>query len=186
MFEIFGALFGGIFLSGKISSDNRKLKEIRKTFEKRAQRRQEWLSLVVDTEYENKLSYYLSNPNNIEQVKGEINNFCKELPSFEYIAYTNDGRFSKNVLRMLMAKQGKLPLSDAIGSIQGPPSYNYQYQVKRKAFDEFMAWIDCELKEKQLCYMPMVYRNLSLCGSHTVKIGDVPGGMPGSYEWNFD
>ena len=186
MFEIFGALFGGMFLSGKISSDNRKLKEIRKTFERRAQRRQEWLSSVIDTEYESRLSYYISNPNNAEQVMGEVNKFCEELPSFCNIAYTNDGKFSKNVLRMLMVKQGKLPLSDAIGSIQAPPSYNFQYQIKRKSFDEFMSWIDHELQRNQSYYMPMVYRNLSLCGSQVVTISDIPEGSPGSYECNFD
>ena len=155
MFELFIALFGGLYYAIRIGSEKSAHKQISRENDMRRSNMSEdydrWVAAMMDK----KLEYYfegelLNNPSPLfETIKFEINNLGIFKPVnnyFEFKSQCTQGWEKLIPLRMLMAKQGKLRGDDAYCTTNSPRPYGYSGQVEWHRHHKFMMWLDKELQ----------------------------------------
>ena len=175
MFELFIALFGSLFWGGKLLNEKIETKHIRTTYEQNAvsdsQRKQDWINKVTDKQLEEEFELWLYNLD-YDKIWAEVSDAYKEMPwqsdknficiTPEHVEYFyGKGTYPKkvrdiiakyereDVLRILMAKQGKLLYSDACYGISRHGELLYPSAIAReKCINEtkFIEWITNKLK----------------------------------------
>lgn len=171
MFEIFIALFGGLFWGSKIANEKIETKKARTAYEQNAmsdsQRKQIWLNKVTDKKLEEEVELLVYDLSNYDTINSEVLEAYKEMhwqrdKNFicltpEHVEYFyGKGVYPKkvrdimakyereDVLRILMAKRGKLLYSDACYGISRHNEILYPSAIARqKSMDEvdFILWL---------------------------------------------
>jgi hypothetical protein len=171
MFELFIALFGGLFLGSKLINDKIETKNARTMYEQNAktdaQRKQIWLNKVTDKKLEEEIELLVYYPENHDKIRTEVLETYKEMPwkkdkTFicltpeDVITYYGKGVYTKKereiiaeherkeILRILMANRGKLLYLDAEYGISQNNFFVYPAAIARqKSIDEvdFILWL---------------------------------------------
>jgi hypothetical protein len=171
MFEIFIALFGGLFWGSKITKEKIETKKAKTTYEQNAisdtQRKQIWINKVTDRKLEEEIELLIYSPENYDKIRAEVIESYKDMPwkkdkmflcltPEDVITYYGKGAYTKKereiiaenerkeILRILMANRGKLLYFDAKYGIPQDNFFVYPTAIARqKSIDEvnFILWL---------------------------------------------
>ena len=201
MFELFIALFGGLYYAIRTGSEKSAHKQISRATNEEIKQKSlkfdNWISTMVDEELEYNLNKKLKD--NPEELFAEIvsdinslglypqvnsyNEFCGEVYRAEF-----KGKWEYSIpLRMLMAKRGKLLRHDAWFSFPSPGVWDYAEKQKWIRHHKFMIWLDRELQSHGVEPMQFAaggaFSNARYTGIGQ-RLDDVTSPIGGSYFWS--
>lgn len=189
MFELFMALFGGLFWGGKLANDKIETQNARKTYEKNAisdsQRKNIWLSKVTDKKLEEEIELLIYDTTNYNKIWDEISETYKEMPwrrDKQFVCLTptdvelhyGRGTYTKKerenivdydtteVKRILMANHGKLLYNDAFYGINQYEYSGYPQATARKLCQDevnFIIWITNKLRKSGVSERVFIEQN---------------------------
>lgn len=156
MFELFGALFGGTYLASKVCRDKEVAREVERLIDADKKLNEYFASIATDENLELSIRKILDDPSQYERVWEDIRDvfavvpLCDDLTSIVYFPEETHSYEYSMVLRILMAKNGKIPKLEA--RLTGeqtmflPPQVLERSKQMRKKFKQLMPWIEKELQ----------------------------------------
>lgn len=197
MFDLFVALFGGSYYFGKVMSGKKEQKQSKK----QEANWEAWVSSVTDQELEKKLTSFIKDPQNWNNVFEEVKEVYLELPSCKNISDIEIRedmlRFNEPpdflALRILMARKGKITRLDVNGICLPWGPMDAHLQSFRIRFEELMIWMDRELREHGVT-IPLMFDANNVpgreCWEHVfIPVDEVPISpyrFYGRYTWRYD
>lgn len=157
MFELFGAIFGGVFLASRVSRDKNDARETRRLIEANKRLNEDFASTTTDENLELLICKMLDDPDRYEEVWEKLKRVFSEIPAYRdlpgllyFPKETHSCEYSMT-LRILMAKEGKIPKQEAIlteGQTMFLPSQVLEHSKQmRKMFKYIMLWVEKELQK---------------------------------------
>lgn len=155
MWEIFGVIFGGGYLAGKIRSEKRASKKHYEKMVLYSDNRKAWEASVINRDIELSISAYVADINNREKVLNTVKSICPILPQ--------DQHNEKNYVRVLLANDGIILEEDVLVGISTPlylisTSAHRTNMDKRRQFNRYMLWLNETLQRKgvnaQMVFVP--------------------------------
>lgn len=156
MFELFGALFGGAFLASRVSQDKNDAREVSQLIAANKKTNEDFASIATDENLEFSIRKTLDDPEQYESVWEKLKvvfadvSACHDLAGFLYFPQKTHSCEYAMALRILMAKEGKIPKQEAF--LTGEQTMFLPSQVlehskqMRKRFKHLMLWVEKELQ----------------------------------------
>lgn len=200
MFDLFLALFGGAYYATKIRSEKRAHKKIEQNRKERTDSATEdfnhWVTLMVDEDLEYRIPLMLKqNPElTFSKIADDVNQIgiYPQVKSYDELLYAiRNSEFKlkdeeKNIIRMLLAKEGKLMKDDAWFSFLSPEIWDYTEKQRWIRHHKFMKWLDKELQSHGV--EPMLFwcnhKKAPLSGENGTPIDSIDEPTYGLYYWN--
>lgn len=149
MWEIFGALFGGLYWGAKIADDKAKSREADRRMADHRTRIEDWIKVVIDDELNSRLRTMLETEQGFQILKTRAQSIIRSLPGMEYAElYGRQVEASRHTAMFIEAvKHGKLPYGD---EWRLPERYLWNcsdLEFSKSAKVAFLRWVEDTLQQ---------------------------------------